>query len=269
MNISQDNQLTGAVIGAAIEVHRQLGPTLDEIAYEEALSLLLAQQGIENHRQVPLPLTYKGVRLDCGYRLDLLVEERLPIELKSVAAVLGVHEAQLLTYQRIGRHSLGLLINFNVAVLKDGIHRKAESRFWTSPSAINPTEIDSGKAFDPVSAAIVMAAVEVHRNIGPGLLDSSYLACLCHELSGRKLAFQAGLEIPLTLNGTPLSARAKVPLLVAGQVPVFPVSADSITKVHTAAAVSRLRQGGWKQGLLLNFNAATMLAGIKRVVVSQ
>jgi GxxExxY protein len=268
MNISQDNQLTGAVIGAAIEVHRQLGPALDEVAYEEALSLRLAKIGIENRRQVSLPLTYKGVRLDCGYRLDLLVESRLPVELKSVFEVLGVHEAQLLTYQRIGRYPLGLLMNFNVAVLKDGIRRKAESRFWTSPPEVNPAEIDPTKAFDPVSAAIVMAAVEVHRHIGPGLLDSSYLACLRHELAARKLTFETSVEISLTLDGVPLSAQAEVPLLVAKQVPVFPVSADSITKVHTAAAVSRLRQRGWKQGLVLNFNAPTMLAGIKRVVNS-
>lgn len=268
MNISQDNQLTGAVIGAAIEVHRELGPALDEVAYEEALSVCLAQRGVENRRQVPLPLTYKEVRLDCGYRLDLLVEGRLPVELKSVVAVLGVHEAQLLTYQRIGRHPLGLLVNFNVAVLKDGIRRMAESRFWTSPPDLNPTEIDPAKALDPISAAVVMAAVEVHRHLGPGLLDSSYLACLCHELSARKLAFETEKEIPLTLGVVPLSARAEVPLLVAGAVPVFPVSAESITKVHTAAAVCRLRQGGWKQGLVLNFNAPTMLAGIKRVVLS-
>ena len=266
MNISQDNQLTGAVIGAAIEVHRQLGPALDEIAYEEALSLRLTQRGIENRRQVPLPLTYKGVCLDCGYRLDLLVTDRLPVELKSVLAVLRVHEAQLLTYQRIGHYPLGLLINFNVAVLKDGIHRKAESRFWTSPPNVGPAELDPAKAFDPISAGIVMAAIEVHRHIGPGLLDSSYLACLCYELAGRKLPFETKIEIPLTMNGAPLTTRAEIPLLVAKQVPVFPVSADSLTKVHTAAALCRLRQGGWKQGLVLNFNASTMLAGIKRVV---
>ena len=268
MNINQDNHLTGAVIGAAIEVHRQLGPAIEEIAYEEALSARLAKHGIENRRQVPLPLIYKGVHLDCGYRLDLLVEGRLPVELKSVAEVLRVHEAQLLTYQRLGHHPLGLLINFNVAVLKSGVRRMAESRFWNSPPDVDPAEIDPAKAFDPVSAAVVLAAVEVHRNLGPGLLDSSYLACLCRELSARKLTFETAKEIQLTIDGIPLSARAEVPLLVAETVPVFPVSADSITKVHTATAVSRLRQGGWKQGLILNFNAPTMLTGLKRVVVS-
>jgi GxxExxY protein len=266
MSISTDNRLTGDVIGAAIEVHRQIGPELDEVAYEEALSRRLTARGVANRRQFPLPLTYKGVRLDCGYRLDLLVEDRLPIELKAVDALLAVHDAQLLTYQRIGGYPLGLLINFNVAVLKEGIRRKAETRNWTPPTH-DPVEIDEVKAFDRVSAAIVLAAIEVHRHLSPGLLDSSYLACLCHELSTRKVPFECQKSFHLSFDGEPLTAQAKIPLLVADEAPVFPVCAASITRVHTAAAVARIRQGRWKQGLILNFNAKTMREGIKRVVV--
>ena len=265
MNISEDNQLSGSVIGAAIDVHRQLGPNLDEIGDEEALARKLTTLGIANRRQVPLPLTYKGVRLDCGYRIDIVVEDRLPLELKAVAVILGVHEAQLLTYQRVGCFPLGLLINFNVALLKQGIVRKAETRIWVPPEQ-SAVEIDSLRAFDPASAAVVLAAIEVHRHIGPGMLSSSYLACLCHELSTRRIAFEKEKQLPILFDSEPLSAHAEVPLVIAGQVPVFPISAESIDPIHTSTALARLRQGGWKQGLILNFNSETMVSGIKRVV---
>jgi GxxExxY protein len=266
MNVSQDNQLSKVIIGTAIDVHRQLGPDLDEVAYEEALSRKLAQQGVENRRQVPLPLIYKGVRLDCGYRLDILVEERLPLELKAVVETLGVHEAQLLTYQRAGDFPLGLLINFNVPVLKQGIHRSVETRAWAPPDSTS-ADIDSLKAFDPISAAIVLAAIEVHRHIGPGMLASSYLACLCHELTTRQIRFEKEKQLPLLLDGEPLIAHAEVPLLIEGEVPVLSISAESITPLHVSTALARLRQGGWRQGLILNFNSTTMLGGLKRVVL--
>ena len=114
MNVDEDNELTGVVIGAAIAVHRQLGPELKEVAYEEALSIRLTKLRVANRRQVSLPQSYKNVRLDCGYRLDLLIEERLPLELKAVFKLQGIHDAQILTYLRIGKFPLGLLINFNV-----------------------------------------------------------------------------------------------------------------------------------------------------------
>jgi GxxExxY protein len=100
MNVDQDNQLTRTVIGAAITVHRLLGPGVDELAYEEALSTELTDLALAHERQKPLPIVYKGVTLDCGFRLDLLVEDRLPLELKAVETILPIHEAQLLTYMR-------------------------------------------------------------------------------------------------------------------------------------------------------------------------
>lgn len=266
MNVSEDNQLSGMVIGAAIDVHRQLGPELNEVAYEEALARRLTKLSVANRRQVPLPMTYKGVSLDCGYRIDILVENRLPLELKVVAEIRGVHEAQLLTYQRIGGFPLGLLINFNVAALKDGIHRKAETRAWAPPND-ESSQIDNLRACDPVSAAIVIAAIEVHRHVGPGMLASSYLACLCHELAMKKLAFEKEKQLAILFDGETLSTPAEVPLVVEGQVPVFPMSVSALTPVHTASVLARLRQGGWKQGLLLNFNSETMTAGIRRVVL--
>ena len=115
--------LTERVIGAAIEVHRALGPGLLESAYEECLCHEFHLQGISFERQRPLPVEYKGVRLDCGYRIDLLVDGKLVVELKSIEQLLPIHEAQVLTYMKLARVPTGLLINFNVPLLKQGIKR--------------------------------------------------------------------------------------------------------------------------------------------------
>jgi GxxExxY protein len=111
------------VIGAAIEVHRALGPGLLESAYEECLCYELGLAGLDFQRQVHLPLKYKGITLDCGYRLDVVVSDELVVELKTVESILPIHEAQLLTYLRLGGMRTGLLINFNVPMLKNGIKR--------------------------------------------------------------------------------------------------------------------------------------------------
>ena len=120
----QVNKLTEAIIGAAIEVHRALGPGLLESAYSECLCRELSVRGVPFEREKPLPLEYKGIRLECGYRLDLLVAGAVVVEVKAVEALAPVHEAQLLTYLRLGGWRVGLLINFNVEVLKQGIRRK-------------------------------------------------------------------------------------------------------------------------------------------------
>jgi GxxExxY protein len=117
------NEITAAIIGAAIEVHKALGPGLLESAYEECLCRELTLRQIPFERQRQLPLEYKGVQLDCGYRLDLLVADAVVVEVKSVETLLPIHEAQLLTYMRLGGWKVGLLINFNVPLLKRGIKR--------------------------------------------------------------------------------------------------------------------------------------------------
>jgi GxxExxY protein len=118
-------ELTEHVIGAAIEVHRALGPGLLESAYEECLCHELHLRGISFERQVPLPVEYKGVKLDCGYRIDLIAGDSLVLELKCVEHILPVHEAQLLTYLRLTDKRVGLILNFNTSVLtRGGIVRK-------------------------------------------------------------------------------------------------------------------------------------------------
>lgn len=123
MSPAERDPLSEKIIGLAIAVHRQLGPGLLESAYEECLCFEFAEARISFSRQLALPLAYKGVHLDCGYRLDLVVESRLIIELKAVEKLMPIHEAQMLTYLRLSRCPVGLLINFNSVILKDGIRR--------------------------------------------------------------------------------------------------------------------------------------------------
>ena len=123
MTLLGDRDLTERVIGLAIDVHRHLGPGLLESAYEECLCFELKQADIEHRRQVPLPVVYKDVRLDCGYRIDIVVRRQLIVEIKAIERVVPVHEAQILTYLRLSGYKIGLLLNFNSIVLKDGLRR--------------------------------------------------------------------------------------------------------------------------------------------------
>ena len=118
------NVLTKDIIGAAIEVHRHLGPGLLESAYRNCLMRELLLRGIPFKHEHPLPLEYKGIRLDSGYRMDLLVADSVVVEAKAVEALAPIHDAQLLTYLKLGGWKVGLLINFNVELLKNGIRRK-------------------------------------------------------------------------------------------------------------------------------------------------
>ncbi len=122
-NLAELNKLTEQIIGAAIEVHRHLGPGLLETAYETCLAYELQQLGLSFERQKALPLIYKEIHLDQGYRIDLLVEQKVVVELKAVEQITPTHEAQILSYLRFSGCKIGLLLNFNVKLLKDGIRR--------------------------------------------------------------------------------------------------------------------------------------------------
>jgi GxxExxY protein len=117
------NKITETIIGAAIQVHQALGPGLLESAYTACLAFELEKRGLKVEQQKPVPLVYEQVELDCGYRMDLLVEQSVVVEVKSIDALAPIHEAQVLSYLRLSGSKLALLINFNVTVLKDGIRR--------------------------------------------------------------------------------------------------------------------------------------------------
>jgi GxxExxY protein len=117
------DSVTEKVIGSAIAVHRAIGPGLLESAYEECLCYELSQLGLKFERQVPLPVVYKDVKLDCGYRMDIVVQDDVVIEVKAVEKIIPIHEAQLLSYLKLGNRKVGLLMNFHASVLKNGLKR--------------------------------------------------------------------------------------------------------------------------------------------------
>lgn len=131
------DSITGTIINCAIEVHRALGPGLLESAYEACLVFELVEQGLEIERQKPLPVVYRDVKLDCGYRLDILIEESVIVEIKAVDHVAPIHKAQLLSYLRLSECKVGLSINFNVKVLKSGIIRMVNN-FPDSQRSLRP-----------------------------------------------------------------------------------------------------------------------------------
>ena len=119
----ETNKVTEIIIGSAIRIHRTLGPGLMESSYEACMVYELTSEGLNFQRQMAIPVMYGGVRLDCGYRVDLVVEDRVVVELKSVAKLEPIHDAQLLTYLKLSKYSVGLIINFNVLLLSTGIRR--------------------------------------------------------------------------------------------------------------------------------------------------
>lgn len=122
-----ENEISYKIIGAAIELHKQLGPGLLESVYEYTLAYELRELGLSVEQQVPMPLVHKEIKMECGYRLDLKVENKIIVEIKAIETLAPVHFAQTLTYLKLSNIKLGLLINFNTAVLKDGIHRIANN----------------------------------------------------------------------------------------------------------------------------------------------
>ncbi len=121
--VMNENEISRIVIGCAIEVHKQLGPGLLESAYQECLYYELTQAGLKVQKEKPMPIVYKEVKLDHGYRIDLLIEDSVVVEIKTVEVLNDVHSAQVLTYLKLGNYKLGLLLNFHVTLLKDGIKR--------------------------------------------------------------------------------------------------------------------------------------------------
>lgn len=281
------NELTHEIIGAGIEVHRELGPGKAEAAYEHALAHELSLRGLAHQVQRPVPVIYKGVKLECGYRLDVLVEQTVVLEVKSVELLNPVHRAQVLTYLKLGGWKLALLLNFNAAVLKDGLERLVvgfeEDGRGTAEMQQTQRVIAAGSecaAFacaancgdaetEAVADQVLAAAAEVFRELGPGLLPSTYEICLCHELHLRGVPFVRKQSLPLSYKGIVLPEPDEVDLLVAGRIVVHPRALAEVRAVHEAEVLSQLRLGGWPLGLLINFNALRLTRGIRRLVLSR
>lgn len=265
MNMKSENlgsELTGRVIAAAIAVHREFGPGLDERDYEHALHLELLAAGIAHECQLPLPLHYKGANLDCGYRMDLVIEERLLLELKAVPDLHPLHQAQLLTYLRLAKLKLGLLMNFGSLILKDGIIRRANSipRDPRGCGFIEPVE-----NFDTLSREIITAALEVQAVLGSGLLRSAYESCLAHELRLRGLSVEQRLPANLTYRERLIPSSKEIPMVVNGEMMVSCFCVKRLEPIHLASQRSLLKAAGNETGLCLNFHAETLAAEVRRI----
>lgn len=259
-------EITHEIIGAAIQVHRELGPGEDEVVYEEALCIALESRGLNFQRQRPVPVIYKGRKLDCGYRMDVLVADKVVVEAKTMELVAPVHDAQLLTYLRLDDRSVGLLINFRTPVLKDGIMRRVleTSRHQRRPAFAAAAETQGSEDH---SGPIIAAAIEVHRELGPGLLRSTYLECFCHELSLRNQTFRRDVAVHLKFLGRALKQPGMFNLLVAG-FPVQIVAVNAVTETHKLHLAALLCQAVLPDGLLLNFNSVLLKDGIHRCFAS-
>ncbi len=256
--------LSGRVIGAAMEVHRKFGPGLDEADYERALSLELLAIGIAHECQVPLPLLYKGTQLDCGYRMDLVLPGRLLLELKALDKLHPLHEAQLLTYLRLSNLPLGLLINFGELLLKDSIVRRANTSAPREPLEAFQT---SRSTMDEISRLVVEAAVEVQAHLGAGLLRSAYQVCLHHELVLRGLRVECNQPVNLVHRDQLILSSKQVPLVVENSLMVACCCMQKMDPLHLAKARSLVRASTVESGLCINFHASNLAGQLKRISI--
>jgi GxxExxY protein len=259
------NDITHEIIGAAIEVHREIGPGQDEVLYEDALEFALQSRGLRFRRQPTLPVHYQGVKLDCGFRPDFVVEETVVTEGKAVELVHPVFAAQVRTYQRLGGWSLGLLLNFNVPVMKEGTSRfMVNTAEFRNTANLSP-EVGRTQRKDDLLGITIGAAIEVHRRLGVGLLNSVYTACLQHELSLAGLKSETGRRVDAVFQGNKLSHPGELGLVIEGKVLVAVLSVPKVLPVHEAQARSQMRLGALPSALLLNFHARRLVDDLKRL----
>ena len=258
------NEITHQIIGAAIDVHRELGPGQDEVLYEDAMEVAMRHRKLSFHRQPGLPVHYKGIKLDCGFRPDFVVEDMVVVEGKAVEAGHPVFDAQVRTYQRLGGWPLGLLLNFNVPVMKNGVSRFIVDATEFRKEKTVSTEFERTQSKDDLIEAIIGAAIEVHRYLGPGLLNSVYQACLRHELSLAGLKFEGKRRVGVVFQGSTLGHPAELDLVVEGVILISVLSVHKLLPVHEAQTRSQMRLGGLAVGLLLNFHAPRLADEIRR-----
>lgn len=265
------DELTERIIGAAICVHRVLGPGLDEGIYEACLEYELREAGLRTQRQVHLPVRYGVVLVEKAYRLDVLVEEEVIVELKTVEKLLPVHKAQVLTYMKLSKISKGLLMNFNVELLKDGLFRLELVQSLNKPKA-QKVEIrlaPGATERDELTGAVIAAAIEVHRVLGPGLLKEVYAACLEYEFNVRQIPHQRQVSIPVNYGPIQLAHACSVDFVIADSLVLEVKAVEELLAVQKAQTLARMKLAGASRGLLLNFNVALLKDGIFRLGASQ
>lgn len=289
------NKITEAIIGVAIDIHKALGSGLLESSYEACMAYDLIQAGMTVEQQKPLPVVYRGVKLECGYRLDLLIENEVIVEIKSVEKLLPIHNAQLLSYLKLAGYKVGLLMNFNVEMLKDGIQRvvnhfpessaASASSAVTNPKAKLPVErlslkksysftaenaevaeMDQEERLNKITETIIGVAIDIHKTLGSGLLESAYEACMVYDLTQAGLSVEQQIPIPVKYREVKIECGYRLDLLVNKEVIVEIKSIEKFLPIHKARLLSHLKLAGCKVGLLINFNVEILKDGIQRVV---
>jgi GxxExxY protein len=251
------------VIAAAMTVHRELGPGLDEYDYHRALTQEFDALEIEYQSQVPLPLIYKGHKLDCGFRVDLMVARKLLLELKAVERLHPIYEAQLITYLRLSGIRLGLLLNFSLLTLREGIMRRANTR----PRNLNPSlsVTPRHEDFDPLSWEVIAAAYEVRRSLGVGLLRSAYESALTFEMRQRGLQVKRSQAVTFSYRGVCLRSRRQIPMVVEDRLMVSCLCVNSIEPIHLASQRSLIKDANLEGGICFNFHGKNPRMEIRRL----
>lgn len=249
-----------------MEVHRGLGPGLLKSSYQECLCRELSLRNIRFVRKQPLPVKYKGVALDCGYTCDLIINSEVLLEIRAVEAIEPIHEAQLLTYLRLSGCSVGLLINFNVMTLAEGIRRRVLS--YPEHRHDDSMLLEEFERNRDVSYHVIGAAIEVHRALGPGLLETVYENCLCHELSLQALPFVCQQPLPVAYKGMQLDCGYRLDVIVNSELLLELKAVDKLAPIHEAQLLTYLRLANLKAGLLVNFNVTLLKEGLRRRVLN-
>lgn len=289
------NKITETIIGVAIDIHRAFGSGLLESAYEACMVYDFIQAGMTVEQQKPLPVVYRGVTLECGYRLDLLIENEVIVEIKAVEKLLPIHNAQLLSYLKLAGCKVGLLMNFNVEMLKDGIQRvvnhfpessaASASSAVTNPKAKLPVErlslkkscsftaenaevaeMDQEERLIKITETIIGVTIDIHRALGSGLLESAYEACMVYDITQAGLSVEQQIPIPVKYREVKIECGYWLDLLVDKEVIVEIKSIEKFLPIHKARLMSHLKLAGCKVGLLINFNVEILKDGIQRVV---
>ncbi len=255
--------LTGKVIAAAMAVHRELGPGLDEHDYSRALTSEFDFFGIEYQEQVGLPLFYKGYKLDCGFRVDMIIAGCLLLELKAVENLHPIYEAQLITYLRLTELRLGLLLNFSKLTLSEGIMRRANSR----PRSLDTSRLTtpSSVEFDPLSREVIAAAIEVRRVLGVGLLQSAYESALSFELQQRGLHVNRDQPVSFNYRGERFSSKRRMQMIVEGRLMVSCLCVNAIEQIHVASQRSLFKDTEVQSGICFNFHSITPQMEFRRL----
>ncbi len=275
-----ENEIATQVVDAAYKIHTRFGPGLLEFAYEKMLEYELKKRGLPVVCQKPAPIVYEDVTLEAGYRIDVMVADKVILELKAIAQTAPVHKKQVLTYLRLADKRLGLLLNFGEALIKTGITRIANNLEDGSSRQKSGTKRkenlqelyalavwrDLSSKEDKIARQIVEAAYKIHSMFGPGLLASAYETMLAYELKNRGLQLACQQTIPIVYEEISIEMGCRADVIVENKVIVRLQSVERSIPLYKKQVLTQLKSADKRLGLLINFGKLFIKDGISRVV---